>query len=233
MTQPTSSDTKASSNDNYCARYWKSEKALAGRKRPDSAVIEAFARNKLRILEQQGIFEPGNRILDVAAGDGYFSYYFEKRNPTVALDISLRMIRENPIRNRCVADIQQIPFGDESFDVVFCSSALPYVDSPEQSVREMARVAATTVVILQANPLNPLLFVYSLIRRVERKQLLFTRRRLVDLLVDSGLRIVHSATLDMLPPNRTPEWLVGPLSRIASVPTLGLYNLLITRKPTS
>lgn len=93
---------------------------------------------------------PEARVLDVAAGPGYAAMGFAARcREVVALDLTeaplalaARMSAERGLANVrfMTGDAAQLPFADDSFDVVICCLALHHMQDPGRVVREMARV---------------------------------------------------------------------------------------------
>jgi len=80
----------------------------------------------------------GKRVLDIACGTGqYGSNILKKGGKWVGLEFSLNMLaqaRKNLAGNKnraslVNADITQLPFTVESFDIVFCIGILSYFDS--------------------------------------------------------------------------------------------------------
>ncbi len=89
--------------------------------------------------------QPGERILDVAAGTGTSSATFAKNGASVvALDFSPGMVEEGRKRHPgiefVVGDAQQLPFDDEVFDAVTISFGLRNVNDPKLALAEMYRV---------------------------------------------------------------------------------------------
>lgn len=89
--------------------------------------------------------QPGERILDVAAGTGTSSAAIAKSGATVvAVDFSPGMIEEGRRRQPGIefieADAERLPFGDEEFDAVTISFGLRNVNRPLVALSEMYRV---------------------------------------------------------------------------------------------
>lgn len=88
---------------------------------------------------------PGMRILDLAAGTGTSSVpLHEAGAEVVAADFSSGMvaegIRRHPEIEFVQADAMDLPFEDESFDVVTMSFGLRNVKDPDAALRELLRV---------------------------------------------------------------------------------------------
>ncbi len=89
--------------------------------------------------------QPGERILDIAAGTGTSSAAIAKSGATViAFDFSAGMIDEGRKRHPDLefvqGDAQQLPFGDDEFDAVTISFGLRNVEDPKLALSEMYRV---------------------------------------------------------------------------------------------
>ncbi|MBC9822263.1 demethylmenaquinone methyltransferase [Terrabacter sp. MAHUQ-38] len=90
--------------------------------------------------------KPGERILDIAAGTGTSSEpWADQEIDVVPADFSLGMLRvgrrRRPDMAFTAADAMNLPFADESFDVVTMSFGLRNVVDPETALREFLRVA--------------------------------------------------------------------------------------------
>lgn len=89
--------------------------------------------------------QPGERILDVAAGTGTSSAALQRNGATVvALDFSPGMVAEGRKRQKNIefveGDAEKLPFGDNEFDVVTISFGLRNVAHPKVALAEMYRV---------------------------------------------------------------------------------------------
>jgi demethylmenaquinone methyltransferase/2-methoxy-6-polyprenyl-1,4-benzoquinol methylase len=95
---------------------------------------------------------PGSRVLDVAAGTGLVARELAARRlvNVIALDPSEPMLRAGiPVaREAGLSDLvtpvlgraEELPFVDAAFDSVTFTYLLRYVDDPEATMRELARV---------------------------------------------------------------------------------------------
>ena len=88
----------------------------------------------------------GKRVLEVGAGLGYFSEHLTRRGARVlATDIGsglLERVRERAGCDIAVADALELEsqFGRDHFDIVLSSECIEHTPSPEQALRQMARV---------------------------------------------------------------------------------------------
>lgn len=89
--------------------------------------------------------QPGERILDLAAGTGTSSTPMAKAGAfTVPCDFSIGMLevgkRRQPLLPFAAGDALNLPFADATFDAVTISFGLRNVADVPQALREMARV---------------------------------------------------------------------------------------------
>ena len=92
------------------------------------------------------------RVLDIGAGTGRHTGELMRRyrrTPVVAVDVAPEMLRRARRRApwfrrlHCVrADMQRLPFADDSFDLVFSNLTLQWATDPEAALGEMQRVTA-------------------------------------------------------------------------------------------
>ena len=89
------------------------------------------------------------RILDVGCGNGnLFSLLPERRYELFGIDFSENMIAE--ARKKCgdkaafsVADAEELPFEDDTFDLVVCNASFHHYIHPDTVAAEMHRVLKT------------------------------------------------------------------------------------------
>jgi demethylmenaquinone methyltransferase / 2-methoxy-6-polyprenyl-1,4-benzoquinol methylase len=89
--------------------------------------------------------QPGERILDLAAGTGTSSVALSHSGAkVVAVDFSPGMIEEGRRKHKNIefiqADIEKLPFGDDEFDAVTISFGLRNVHDTKAALAEMYRV---------------------------------------------------------------------------------------------
>lgn len=89
--------------------------------------------------------QPGELILDIAAGTGTSSVAFSKSGATItAVDFSAQMIavgrKKHPSIEFIEADATALPFADSIFDAVTISFGLRNVMEPKKALAEMFRV---------------------------------------------------------------------------------------------
>jgi demethylmenaquinone methyltransferase/2-methoxy-6-polyprenyl-1,4-benzoquinol methylase len=112
---------------------------------------------------------PGTRALDLCCGTGDISFALAQRGAaTTGLDFSAQMLAVATERNRksgtaapvfIQGDAQQIPFPENSFDIVTVGYGLRNLTSWQRGVDEMFRVAkpgARLIVLDFGKPANPL-----------------------------------------------------------------------------
>lgn len=118
----------------------------------------------------------GLSVLDICCGSGMISEYYAKKGTKVTgTDLSFECIERAKIRSQKygfsakfqVADSKNLPFPDNSFDIVSVHDGLHHLNNPEKAVKEMARLAKKGVVIIE--PAKALLTELSILLGVSLK----------------------------------------------------------------
>lgn len=99
----------------------------------------------------------GQSVLDIGCGSGDWLRAVSRHGAfTVGLDISSKAIaacKENVPRGRFLEGCaENLPFRENTFDVVTCLGSLEHFINPGQALREMARVGKENAVILLLVP---------------------------------------------------------------------------------
>ncbi len=94
--------------------------------------------------------QPTDKVLDVATGPGYIAMLFaERAREVIGIDLTPAFVAkarataiENHLKNVsfCEGDVEHLPFGDQTFDIVTCHKALHHFPNPVRALDEMNRV---------------------------------------------------------------------------------------------
>jgi 2-polyprenyl-3-methyl-5-hydroxy-6-metoxy-1,4-benzoquinol methylase len=116
----------------------------------------------------------GKKVLEIGCGRGVFARYLaEQGADLVAADFSPGAVAyaRNRLRDHeaevVVADVQAIPFADETFDIVVSQETLEHVPEPDVGLAELVRVTKVggTLIVTTPNYLN-LIGLYRIILRL-------------------------------------------------------------------
>jgi 2-polyprenyl-3-methyl-5-hydroxy-6-metoxy-1,4-benzoquinol methylase len=195
----------------YYERYWTSGHAqYSGDNQGYAANLRNWMQTQLRDIT-------GNpTILEVGCGDGSFTRSLAEHSSRVtAVDISAsqieRNIRAHPEINFIQHDVAQpFPFGNETFDVIWCSEVLEHLFDPGFAMREMQRVLAHGGRLLLTVPYHGM-FKDVLIALFKWEEhfaptnphiRFFTRKTLVQLAASAGFVEIATNTCGMNKPLR-------------------------------
>ncbi|MDB5308344.1 MAG: class SAM-dependent methyltransferase [Gemmataceae bacterium] len=117
------------------------------------AFHRAFGRELRRAVRAIPI-NPGDRVLDVPCGDGFYTVALARRlypfGRVTAADLSAayletarRAVARHPaaaVVDFATADAYRLPFDDDTFDLVWCAQSLISLDNPVVALNEMRRV---------------------------------------------------------------------------------------------
>jgi 2-polyprenyl-3-methyl-5-hydroxy-6-metoxy-1,4-benzoquinol methylase len=132
------------------------------------AAYLAFVAERLAPIRRQGLqmlgLQSGASALDVACGAGEVCMEIARQlgpeGRVVGIDLSEAMIQKaKQEAARCrqsvqfeVANVYQLPFPDQSFDVVRAERLFQHLEDPEAALREMVRVTRTRGQLLLVDP---------------------------------------------------------------------------------
>ncbi|MDD4628512.1 MAG: class I SAM-dependent methyltransferase [Candidatus Peribacteraceae bacterium] len=222
-----------SSFDNVQTQYWTSEEQRK-RRHPSHPVIQAFVTPKITYMKKVCSLIEKPSIVDIGAGNGYFSYWLQEWGETTAVDYSEVILEQNPVRRKLVMDARALNFPDHSFDIAFCNAVLHHIpyDNRLTVVREMARVSGKYVIICEPNRWNPLMAALSIWKKEERGGLDFSLSYCRKLAEDAGLRVLTAVSWGALTPNRFPfaERLLPFLNLLERPLPCGAMNIIISEK---
>ena len=102
--------------------------------------------------------QPGEQILDVGCGVGYFAALFSLSGCSVwGVDVDLASVqaaRRQYGQKFVVARAEELPFGADTFEKLICSEVLEHIEDDGQAVAELHRVAkdGATVIVTTPSP---------------------------------------------------------------------------------
>ena len=212
--------------------YWET---LRKRRDPRHKVIEAFVRPKLTYIKAVISKREGSKLselslLDVGCGNGFFTYYLEKLLDATGLDFSESMLSMNPCRKKVCGYATNLPFRDNSFDVVFCSNLLHHIEDTDIAVSEMKRVSKGYVIISEPNRNNPFMFLFGLMKKAERGALKMSLNYLEKLVSHTNLSIISAVTMGAVLPNKTPKAILPVVRVLDGEYPLSFYFVVIAQK---
>lgn len=144
-----------------------------------TAAGERASLRRARWIAKACGFEPGKRVLEVGCGTGFFSKIFLEYGVHLhSIDLSPELIQK--AKERCmslggergdfrVADIENLPYEDETFDAVVGARVLHHLDM-ETSFHEIFRVLKKggSIAFCEPNMLNPQIMIQKNIPFIKR-----------------------------------------------------------------
>ena len=195
----------------------------------DHPIIQAFSRPKIEWIKSK-IGLSGKKILEVGAGNGYFSNNLISECELTVLDTSEYQLRFNPAKQKHIGSVYKMPFQDNSFDIVFCSNLLHHLKDSQRAVLEMKRVAKNFVIILEPNRNNPILFIGALFYKHERKAIKYSKKFISNLIKNSKLKTTnHTFIGGLVMPNLTPLFIL-PIAMAKSKNLFSFFQIFICKK---
>lgn len=131
----------------YYQKYYQSELGLPNWQELVNFRVneEEFEREKILRLEKLLGEFAGKKILDVGCGTGGFLAEAAKKGAMVfGIDPekeAVKICHLKGIKNVKVGFGENLPYGNNFFDVAYCYTVLEHVENPEKTLSEMVRVA--------------------------------------------------------------------------------------------
>ncbi len=204
---------------------------------PNDKIVKAFIKDKLNIIKKIIPDFDNYSILDVGCGNGRFLFHFKSKRK-FGIDYAEKMINEakkyldDSILK--VADGYNLPFVNESFEIVFGGCYLHNLSNDIKALQEIKRVSKKYVVLVEPNPLNPLMALFNLFSGEEniKNVFKFNKKYYRKIFKANGFN-VKCFTRGMITPNRTPKLLLPLLKILEKTPLpklIGFYYIIIGEK---
>ena len=191
----------------------------------DSPTGSRRARRRGGYFVEVGGLAPGVRALELGCGTGVFLALTAPSGARIdAIDLSPELLAQaqarfpqgGNVRLAC-GNVEQLPYPDASFDVVYGSSILHHVNL-RPTLREARRVLKPggRIVFAEPNLLNPhIAFTFLLAPRhlfgLSADEMAFTRLRARRVLVELGYEAIEVRPYDFLYPLVPSSWIDGVL----------------------
>jgi SAM-dependent methyltransferase len=117
--------------------------AVAGR---EAEIVAAMQRSSKRVRDLLASYKTIDeaRVIEVGSGAHGLIFYFGASHGVGVDPLALEYARLFPAWQRCVSTVvsfgEQLPFADETFDIVLCDNVVDHAESPPGIVRELVRV---------------------------------------------------------------------------------------------
>ena len=113
----------------------------------EAEVVLAMRRSSRRVRELLEAYQPiadDARVIEVGSGAHGLIFYFGARNGVGVDPLAVSYRNLFPRWQSCAATVaavgEQLPFADNSFDVVLCDNVVDHAESPERIVAELVRI---------------------------------------------------------------------------------------------
>ncbi|MDQ3008756.1 MAG: class I SAM-dependent methyltransferase [bacterium] len=125
----------------------------------DSVVNQYDTNKRLRVVFDELLSDTelqGLKVLDAGCGTGWFSQVAaQKKAKVTSLDIGENLLKEvaKKCKTKCVVgSIMELPFADNTFDVVISSEVIEHVTDPVKGISECVRVTKPGGLIIMTTP---------------------------------------------------------------------------------
>jgi len=159
-------------------------------------------------------------LLDACCGSGMASEYYAKNGAkVVGIDISFEAVKRAKVRSEkyrfsaefMVADVENLPFKNNSFDFVCVHDGLHHLENPSEGIREAVRVASKSFLTIE--PAKAFLTKISVLLGISKNReeagnyvYRFSKKELKKLSEELGFNSCRSKRYLMYYPHFPPKW---------------------------
>lgn len=147
-------------------------------------------------------------ILDAGCGTGLFSAEAVKRGGKVtSLDLGEKLLKE--VSKKCksklvVGSVTDIPFKDNSFDIVICTEVIEHTDDPIKAISELCRVVKPGGQLIITTPVKIWKFAVPIanflkVRKYHALENWISRRKLKEEVEKHNIRIDRMMGFNIIP----------------------------------
>jgi ubiquinone/menaquinone biosynthesis C-methylase UbiE len=213
------------------AKKFYDSKTVRRLRRFNHPIVRAHVIDKVNFIKKNIKLTPRTKVLEVGAGNGYFSFYFKDSCDLLVTDINKETLLLNPVKKKKMVDANKIHFEDKSFDAVMCFCVLHHVDNPNKVVKELKRISRKYVVLVEPNGDN---IVQKLVLPVIPREwgiFKFNTNYFKNLIKSSHLKILKFKHIGrFITPNIPLPLLLVKRFPYSSSPQLNFHNLAICKK---
>jgi SAM-dependent methyltransferase len=150
-------------------------------------------------------------LLDIGCNDCSITRFLPKKQfKYIGIDLSRQALQKGKCRQRILSDACNLPFQDNSVDVVSCFEIIEHTQEPHELIQEIAKVLKTKGKLLISTPNQKSLFIkiqntahlprFHDWRYVETHYQTFTPQKLDSLLKKHGFKVVKKIRSIAFPP---------------------------------
>lgn len=212
--------------------YWEVDQRRGMHKRDAShPVTKTFAKQRFDYIKSKIDLSQIKSSLDVGCGTGYSS----SNSPlnVIGLDFSFLNLKLNKTTKPDAKLIQgsayNLPFKDNSFDLVYGWEFLHHLDDPDKAVKEMMRVTKKFLIIIEPNRNNVGVFLYAILEKIERGMLQYNKSRMLRF-IDKKFKIISCDVVGMIYAGSTPHFLLSFVKKMPFKSRFGMACILIASK---
>ena len=232
----------------YAEEQMRRAVAEGGHREAIGGLWDELGEHQLGFLIREGM-KPHHKLLDIGCGWGGLALYLAEQcgAEVTGVDADLRMLAA--ARNRAAqaglaiefieGDVRQLPFSDQTFDIVVAVTVLCFVSDPVRAISEITRVLKTggRLIIGELGRYS----LWAVKRRIAgwfgsrtwRAASFLSPRQMQRLVANAGLIVEETRGAIYYPPyNLCAHWLAPFDARISGVTMTGAaFIALAARKP--